>query len=331
METALITGVAGLLGNHLSRHLLARGWRVIGLDNLTGGYRDHLPEHDNFVFFEIDLLETASVQQVFRAYRPTVVYHFAAYAAEGLSPFIRVFNYQNNLIASAVVINNCIEFDAKLVFTSSMAVYGDQPGPFEEGMARRPIDPYGIAKAAVENDIEVAATQHGLRYSIVRPHNVIGIFQNVWDNYRNVVGIFLRRAILQEPIILFGGGRQLRAFSDISFYLQPFEILASRGDGEIFNLGSDQKTSIRDLATLVADVAGQRGFAAKIEEGERRHEVFEAYCAHAKAESVLGFRDKTDLRSTVGEMLSWVISEPDRPVKSMPYEIDKGLYSYWKA
>lgn len=331
MQTALITGVAGLLGNHLSRHLLARGWRVVGLDNLSGGYRDHLTEHPRFLFLEIDLLDSTRVGEVFREFRPAVVYHFAAYAAEGLSPFIRVFNYQNNLITSAVVINNCIEFDAKLVFTSSMAVYGDQPGPFEESMNRRPIDPYGIAKAAVENDIEVAAAQHGLRYSIVRPHNVIGVFQNVWDNYRNVVGIFLRRAIQQEPIILFGGGNQLRAFSDVKFYLDPFEALADRGDGEIFNLGSDQKTSIRDLATIVSEEAGKYGFTAKIVEGEPRHEVFEAYCLHTKAEGALGFGDSTDLRGTVGEMLAWVISEPDRPVKRMSYEIDKGLYAYWRS
>ena len=131
---------------------------------------------------------------MFKTHKPDVVFHFAAYAAEGLSPFIRNFNYRNNLLCSANLINACITYDAKIIFTSSMAVYGNQETPFTEDLRPKPIDPYGIAKYSVEQDLAVSAEQFGLRYSIIRPHNVIGIYQNIWDKYRNVIGIYSQSA-----------------------------------------------------------------------------------------------------------------------------------------
>ena len=101
------------------------------------------------------------------------MFHFAAYAAEGLSPFIRNFNYRNNVIASANIINYCVNNNCKLIFTSSMAVYGDQDAPFTERMTPKPIDPYGIAKYAIEMDIQQASHQFGLKYNkaLVCPEN----------------------------------------------------------------------------------------------------------------------------------------------------------------
>jgi|AntAceMinimDraft_1070359.scaffolds.fasta_scaffold03353_4 UDP-glucose 4-epimerase len=330
-QIALITGVAGLLGSHLSRHLLNNGWRVVGIDNLSGGYKEWLPTDDkSFVFYREDLLNRAKIQRIFRLNRPQVVFHFAAYAAEGLSPFIRGFNYLNNVVASASVINGCIENDSKLIFTSSMAVYGDQQTPFVETLPRKAIDPYGIAKSAVEADIEVAGVQHGLKYSIVRPHNVIGIYQNIWDNYRNVLGIFIRRALNGESLLLFGGGTQLRAFSDVRDYMVPLEQLIDRGDKEIYNLGADRPTTIRELAEIVAEVAEGRGIRVKMEEVEGRHEAFAAFCSHEKAIADLGFQDHTVLKNTVEEMFEWASKEPPRKIKQVEYEIDKGIYKFWR-
>ena len=83
------------------------------------------------------------------------MFHFAAYAAEGLSPFIRRFNYTNNLVATANVVNMCIKYNVqRLVFTSSMAVYGIGTPPFDETHAPNPTDPYGVAKYACEMDIQ---------------------------------------------------------------------------------------------------------------------------------------------------------------------------------
>ena len=224
MKKVLITGVAGLLGSNFSRHLLKNGYSVIGIDDLSGGYIENIP--NECTFYNFNLTNSEKVNEVFENEKPDYVYHFAAYAAEGLSPFIRNFNYTNNLLASVNIINACINNDTnKVIFTSSMAVYGEGSPPFTEAQLPNPEDPYGIAKYAVELDLQVAKKQFGLNYSIVRPHNVIGKYQNIWDKYRNVIGIWIRQSIAGEPLTIFGDGSQTRAFSDISFYNKPFEKL----------------------------------------------------------------------------------------------------------
>jgi len=324
-----ITGAAGLLGSHLSRHLLNQGYNVYGIDDFSGGYEDFLPEHQNFTFYE-RCLGTDSIYDIFEDNKINCVFHFAAYAAEGLSPFMRHFNYQNNLIASVDIINECIKHDIKLIFTSSMAVYGKQKPPFDERMETQPIDPYGIAKATVEKDIKQASEQFGLRYNIVRPHNVLGVYQNIWDKYRNVIGIFIRRALNGQPILVYGDGEQTRAFSDISFYMEPFEKLATGLDGEIFNIGADKYWSINQVAGLVVDTAKKYGIKARIEHKEPRHEVKHAFCDHTKAKDLLDFEDKTNIITLIEKVFEWAKTQPDRKVKLMDYEVEKGIYSFWK-
>src|SRR3990167_9555845 len=220
----LITGISGLIGSHMAEYLVSKGYDVSGIDNLSGGYKENVPLEVNF--WNGDLGDKRFIAQVFKKNKPDYVYHFAAYAAEGLSPFIRNFNYQNNLVCSASVINECIKNDVKkIIFTSSMAVYGEGKPPFKETDIPHPIDPYGISKYAVELDLECAYSQFGLNYTIVRPHNVIGIRQNIWDKYRNVMGIWIRRVLRGESICIFGDGTQERAFSDIKFCLEPFDIM----------------------------------------------------------------------------------------------------------
>ena len=175
-----VTGCAGLLGANYSRHLISNGHHVIGIDNLSGGYKAFVPKGENFEFVKLNLERRKKVEELFEKHRPDVLLHFAAYAAEGLSPFIRNFNYRNNLLCSANLINPCIKYKTKMIFTSSMAVYGGQQTPFTEDKQPQPIDPYGMAKYAVECDLKMAEAQFGLRYNIVRPHNVLGIYQNIW-------------------------------------------------------------------------------------------------------------------------------------------------------
>lgn len=314
----------------MSRHLLQMGFRVVGVDNLQGGYRDFLPTDQNFSFYQADLNDFDQIAKIFDEYQPGVVFHFAAYAAEGLSPFIRRFNYENNVLASSTVINNCIRHGSKLIFTSSMAVYGNQPAPFREAMTPAPVDPYGIAKYAIEMDLASAANQFGLRYSIVRPHNVVGVYQNVWDRYRNVLGIFVRRALSKEPLVVYGDGTQTRAFSDISFYMEPLAKLINEFDGEVFNIGADKEIQILELAKLVQKEARFRGVEVGIEFAEPRNEVPFAFCDHTKAKTLLSFQDNTNLEILIKAMFNWVSGEPARKIKVMPYELDNNLYSYWR-
>lgn len=333
MRSVVITGCAGLLGAHFSRHLLSAGYKVVGIDDLSGGYEDYLADHENFEFCPFNLSEAESLNRlnhIFETEKPIACYHFAAYAAEGLSPFIRHFNYTNNILASANVINACINSDSKLIFTSSMATYGRHHPPFFERMAPAPIDPYGIAKYCVEQDIKVAHEQHGLEYTIIRPHNIVGIYQNIWDKYRNVAGIFIRRVLAGEPMLIYGDGEQTRAFSDVKYYMAPFEKLIDSFSGHLFNLGADKTYSINELADTVQRVALKNGFKAEKQYVEPRHEVKHAHCSHDLAKDLLGFVDETDLEDLIDMMFKWAMSQPQRSQKIMDYEVTKGIYEYWK-
>ena len=326
----LITGVAGLLGSNFSRYLLNKNYNVVGIDNLSGGYKSFLPNHKNFNFYNINLDETKKLKKIFDKNKITTVFHFAAYAAEGLSPFIRNFNYTNNLLPSINIINQCIDREIKVIFTSSMATYGMQQPPFTESMTPKPIDPYGIAKYAVEMDLKVANDQFNLRYTIIKPHNVLGKYQNIWDKYRNVIGIFIRRTLNNEPILIYGDGEQTRAFSDVKFYMEPFEKLINNYDGEIFNIGADKYFSIKQVANIVKEISFKYGFYPEIKYMEARHEVKHAYCDHKKAKELLNFKDDTNLEELIEDMFLWALSEPKRKIKYMNYEITKNLYEYWK-
>ena len=222
-QTVLITGVAGLLGSRLADWIIENKpeYDVVGIDDLSGGYECNV--NSKVTFVQENLLNTSALAEIFKQTEPTYVFHFAAYAAEGLSPFIRNYNYQNNLVVTANIINECIIHDVKrLVFTSTLAVYGHgYGGVFSEDQIPKPIDPYGVAKYGCEMDIQIAGEQHGLDWCIIRPHNVYGVKQNIWDKYRNVLGIWMYQHMNGEPMSIFGDGEQKRSFSFIDDCLEP--------------------------------------------------------------------------------------------------------------
>ena len=325
-----VTGCAGLLGANYTRHLLNNGHEVIGIDDLSGGYKAFIAKGEKFKFIKLNLEKRKKLVELFEEHKPDVLLHFAAYAAEGLSPFIRNFNYRNNLICSANLINECINHNTKFIFTSSMAVYGEQEPPFTEDKRPQPVDPYGIAKYAVECDLKLAHEQFGLRYNIVRPHNVLGIYQNIWDRYRNVIGIFIRKTLNRQPILVYGDGEQTRAFSDIKYYMEPFDRLLTDCDNETFNIGADKYFTLNEVAKTVQEIGKKYGYEVPIEYGEPRHEVKHAYCNHDKAKNLLKFEDDTKLEELIESIFVWAMKQPNRKVKTMEYEVTKDIYDYWR-
>ena len=325
-----VTGCAGLLGANYTRHLLNNGHEVIGIDDLSGGYKAFIAKGEKFKFIKLNLEKRKKLVELFEEHKPEILLHFAAYAAEGLSPFIRNFNYRNNLICSANLINECINHNTKFIFTSSMAVYGEQEPPFTEDKRPQPVDPYGIAKYAVECDLKLAHEQFGLRYNIVRPHNVLGIYQNIWDRYRNVIGIFIRKTLNRQPILVYGDGEQTRAFSDIKYYMEPFDRLLTDCDNETFNIGADKYFTLNEVAKTVQEIGKKYGYEVPIEYGEPRHEVKHAYCNHDKAKNLLKFEDDTKLEELIESIFVWAMKQPNRKVKTMEYEVTKDIYDYWK-
>jgi UDP-glucose 4-epimerase len=154
------------------------------------------------------------LSELFDRHRFRYVYHLAAYAAEGLSHFIRRFNYTINVIGSVNVINEAVRQEVEcLVFTSSNAVYGAAAPPMREDEIPHPEDPYGVANLAVELDLAAARSMFGLRSVIFRPHNVYGEYQNLGDPYRNVIGIFMNQIMQGKAMSVFGDGTQQRALA----------------------------------------------------------------------------------------------------------------------
>jgi len=325
----LITGVAGLLGSRLADWIVKNvpDAYIVGMDDLSGGYRENVNKKVHF--WQMDLIHHP-IENCFENHRFDYVFHFAAYAAEGLSPFIRSYNYQSNIVATSRIVNNCIKYGVKrLVFTSSAAVYGAKNNVFDENDQPDPIDPYGIAKYACEMDIKVAGEQHGLDWCIIRPHNVYGAKQNIWDKYRNVLGIWMVQHMNKEPMTIYGDGMQVRAFSYIDDSLEPLwkAAILQEASKEIINLGGIVGYNMREASLLLRDVIG----AGEIVFLEGRHEAKKSIPTWQKSVDILGFEHKTHLRTGLEKMWKWATKQPVRERWSWDnYELDKGIYSYWK-
>ena len=325
----MITGVAGLIGSRIADWLIQHQpeYTIIGIDNLSGGYIDNVPE--KVKFYQLDVASD-DLKPIFEKYNIIYVYHLAAYAAEGLSPFIRKFNYTNNLLATANIVNECIRFNVKrLVFTSSMAVYGLGNPPFKEEDQPAPIDPYGVAKYACEMDIQIAGIQHQLDWCIIRPHNVYGKNQNIWDKYRNVLGIWMYQKLNNQPFTIFGDGHQMRSFSYIDDCLPSFwkAAIDEKASKEIINLGGLKETSIYEAAGILKEIIG----GTEIKFLESRHEVKYAFPAHQKSIELLDYKEQTDLKTGLVKMWEWANTQPIRAqFKWDSYELDHGIYQSWK-
>lgn len=330
MSKILVTGGAGFIGSHVAEHLVERGHVVVVLDDLSGGFRDNVVDGAEFVRGSI--VDTELVNALFASEKFDFVYHLAAYAAEGLSHFIKRFNYENNLLGSVNLINASVNMGVQgIVFTSSIAVYGTQPQlPMSEDGPVGPEDSYGIAKLAVEQELKASHELFGLKYIVFRPHNVYGERQNIGDKYRNVVGIFMNQILKGEPMTVFGDGAQTRAFSYIGD-VAPIIAEAVERDAawnEVFNIGADEPYSVIDLADEVARAMGVQPNVVHL---PARSEVIDAYSSHAKLESTFGVRSKCSLADGLGRMADWVKAHGARESRGYDQiEVWKNFPEAWR-
>src|SRR5438128_1939037 len=258
MTTALVTGGAGFIGSHVADSLVEElGFDVVVLDDLSGGFKENVNPKARFI--QGSIVDHQLVNRLFDHFRFDYVYHLAAYAAEGLSHFIKRFNYENNLLGSVNLINASINHNIKcFVFTSSIAVYGKNQVPMREEMMPIPEDSYGIAKLAVEQELRICREMFGLNYIIFRPHNTYGERQNIGDKYRNVIGIFINQIMQNKRLTIFGDGEQTRAFSyikDVSPIIAR-SIVLDEAYNQIFNVGADSIYTVNEVAKKVCETMG---------------------------------------------------------------------------
>ncbi|HEY8107100.1 MAG TPA: NAD-dependent epimerase/dehydratase family protein [Gaiellaceae bacterium] len=326
----LVTGGAGFIGAHVARHLLSADHDVVVLDDLSGGYEDNVPEGATFVVGSV--ADADVVEELFRAHEFSHVFHLAAYAAEGLSHFIRRFNYTNNVLGSINVLNSALRAETveRFVFASSIAVYGPAQTPMTEEVVPEPEDPYGIAKYAVELDLAAAQRMFALEYTIFRPHNVYGELQNSADPYRNVIGIFMNQVMSGRPLTVFGDGLQTRAFTHIDdvapVIARSIDVPAAAN--EVFNVGADSPYTVLDLARAVArafDVA-----EPEIDFLPARREVVHAFSDHAKLQRVFGEETTVPLDEGLRRMADWARETGARePVRFESVEVLRNLPPSW--
>lgn len=325
---SLVTGGAGFIGSHVARHCLAMGHEVIVLDDLSGGYADQVPGRAHFMHGSV--FDNDIVSSLFERTKIDYIYHMAAYAAEGLSHYIRRFNYTNNLIGSVNLINQAVEHEVRcFVFTSSVAVYGPGQVPMEEEMTPLPEDPYGISKYAVELDLQAAHHMFGLNYIIFRPHNVYGEYQNIGDKYRNVIGIFMTQIMQGKPLTVFGDGTQTRAFSyidDVAPHIARSAVLKDAYN-EVINIGADTPVTVLDLAHMIGEAFG---ISPNIRHLPARDEVMHAYANHNKAKKLLDASSTVDLQEGIARMALWARSTGARKSQSFDdIEVRKNMPAVW--
>lgn len=330
-KKVLVTGAAGFIGSHVCDHLITNGYEVVALDDLSGGFQDNV--NPEAVFVNGSICDEALVNSLFVEHNFNYVFHLAAYAAEGLSHFIRRFNYNNNLVGSINLINAAVNSGSVecFVFTSSIAVYGRNQLPMTEELMPSPEDPYGISKLAIELDLKAAHEMFGLNHIIFRPHNVYGERQNIGDPYRNVVGIFMNQIMQGNKLTLFGDGMQTRAFSHIDAVAPIIakSIEMDNAYNQIFNIGADIPYSVKDLATIVCN---SFGVEERIEFLDARNEVMHAYSDHSKVNKYFGHLiNNIPLKEGIERMVEDARAKgPRKGSKFQNIEVEKNMPPIWK-
>jgi len=316
-----ITGVAGFLGSHLADRMLSLGHEVSGNDTLVCGYIDNVPA--NITFYEVDCCNITEMTRLLNGV--DVVIHAAATAHEGLSIFSPSFITRNIFEAGVATISAAIQNKVKrFVFCSSMARYGNEEYPFKETQRPSPVDPYGIAKVAVEDILKILAPMNDMEWNIAVPHNIVGPRQRYDDPYRNVMSIMINRVLQGNAPIIYGDGSQVRCFSFIDDCLYCLEKLTLDPDitSELVNIGPDEEfITIKTLAESVITALKFDGSPIYIP--DRPREVKNAICDSTKARALLGYKTSMTFLDGLNKTIHYIKQRGSKPFDydSYPLEI----------
>ena len=311
LKKILVTGAAGFLGSHLAEKLAEMKHKVIGIDNMMGGYKDNIPK--NIDFFNFDCCNLKKMKQVTK--NIDVVYHCAATAHEGLSVFSPYEITKNNYLASVAVFSASISNKVKrIIFCSSMARYGEQQTPFTEDMVPKPVDPYAISKVASENVLINLCELNNIEWIIAVPHNIIGPRQKYDDPFRNVVSIMINRMLQKKAPIIYGDGEQKRCFSYIDDCITCLVPMLDQKNlnKEIINIGPDEEfVTINKVSEICSNITGSN--LDPIHKNDRPREVKHATCSADKARKLLNYKTSTDLQTGIRKTFDYIKKRGSKP------------------
>ena len=300
-----VTGIAGFLGSHIADAMIAEGHEVYGCDNLIGGHIDNVHNDAEFIHADCSYLNTMNklLKDI------DVVYHTACTPYEGLSVFSPHTVLHNTSQITATVASASVSQGVKrFVNCSSMARYGFQEKiPFTEDMIPKPRDPYGVAKLASEQMLNILSEVHGIEVVHAVPHNIIGPKQKYDDPLRNVASIMINLMLQGRQPIIYGDGTQKRSFSFIQDNIECLKKMGFQNNvvGEVINIGPDEEfVTINELARIIAELLD---FDLKpVYVTGRPQEVKLAYCSSDKARKLLGYKTQYSLREGLSEMIAYI-------------------------
>ncbi|HUW55740.1 MAG TPA: NAD-dependent epimerase/dehydratase family protein [Planctomycetota bacterium] len=295
----LVTGGAGFIGSHIVELLLEDpGNEVVVVDNLMTGSRDNVS--GGCTFIQADICSRSALREAMKDV--DVVFHNAAFVSIRGS-FAGLHNelYTNCLGTLAVFEEAARARVRKVIFASSMAVYGEALlVTVAEESPTLPLSPYGLSKLRGEMVLRTLAGRCGFEHVILRYFNTYGTRQTPSD-YVGVMTTFIRRALLGEPITVYGDGRQTRDFVHVRDVAQANLLAMKSGVTGTFNIGSGHELSINQLADMVLEMVGGAKFYEPAPPGE-------ILCIRAdirRARDVLGYNPRGDIRVVLGELVDW--------------------------
>ncbi|MFA4641042.1 SDR family oxidoreductase [Pyrococcus kukulkanii] len=298
----IVTGGAGFIGSHIAE-TLAEDNDVVVIDNLYSGKIENVPE--NVKFINADVRDFEAIADIIR--EADYVFHEAAQISVDESVKDPVFTEEVNVIGTLNVLMALAEGNGKLIFASSAAVYGDNPNlPLKESETLSPISPYGVTKLAGEHYCRVFYEIYGVPTVVLRYFNVYGPRQS--SAYAGVISIFMRNAIKNEPLTIFGDGKQTRDFIYVKDVVEVNLLVAQKkkAEGEIFNVATGKETTVLELALKIIDLSGSSSSIvfAPPRPGDIRRSV-----ADISKLKKLGFSPKYTLEEGLKETFEWFKNE----------------------
>lgn len=315
MKTILITGGAGFIGSHLADTTVAAGYRTIIFDNLSTGERSNVPKAALFV--RGDVRRPKQVQSVFKKYPIDVVFHVAGQASPITSYKNPTYDIDENYVGTVHVVCASIAHGVRrFLYASSMTVYGDVPNrPVAEAQRCVPISYYGISKYAAERFVHATSVRNDLPHPFtvtsLRMFNVYGPRQSLTNPYQGVMAIFIGNILRNEPIVLYGDGKQSRDFLYIDDVVRAWitSLNAPASYNQVINVASGERISLLDLVRQLIILFGRDPKTYPIihkeaRSGEQRHMQADI----RKAKKLLGFAPKISLDQGLRRTIAWAKS-----------------------